>query len=373
MRKVILVVEDEAEIRKDLVMTLKFSNYEALGAENGRVGLELAKKHHPDLIISDIMMPEVDGYQFLNLIQKDPDIGTTPFLFLSAKSDIREGMNLGADDFITKPYDIDELLNAIDTRLKKREASETKFLRKFEELSTSISRSLPHEIRTPLGMILGYSDFLIKNFDATNPYEAKEMLENIYESGRRLNRLFENHLFYAQLETIASNKVKAKKLSKNRTAPADIFLQDIIDYFASSTGRRADIFTDLDDGAILVSEKYLVKIIEEILDNAIKFSKKGTRIEISSKMAGNNKYIISFKDYGRGMTLQQIKNVGAYIQFERQIYEQQGSGLGIAIVKKIVELHEGEFAIDSDPDNYTIVKIILPAEKNTEKKEAKES
>ncbi len=359
MRKVILVVEDESEIRRDLVMTLKLSDYDAIGADNGITGLEKAVKHKPDLIISDIMMPEMDGYQFLTELQKNQELAVIPFLFLSAKSDIREGMNLGADDFITKPYDIDELLEAVRTRIKKSEVSETRYLKKFEELSTRISRSLPHEIRTPLGIILGYSDHLIKTIDSSDPEESKEMLKNIYESGRRLNRLFENHLFYAKLETISSNEREIEKLKEAVTISVDMYISDMVNYIVGNSGRRHDLQVHLESANIAMSETYLTKIMEEVVDNCLKFSKKGSPILIESELV-IDKYRLNFTDYGRGMAAKQVDKVGAYIQFERQIYEQQGSGLGLAIVKKIVELHGGSFSIDSVPDNYTNVVIDIP-------------
>ncbi len=359
MKKTILVVEDEEEIRRDILMTLNLSNYEVIGAENGKTGLDLAIKHKPDLIISDIMMPELDGYGFLAEAQKNPETSTIPFLFLSAKSDIREGMNFGADDFITKPYDIDELIEAIETRLKKKEASESKFLKKFEELSTRISQSLPHEIRTPLGIILGYSDFLIKKFDNTSKKDAIEMLQNIHESGRRMNRLFENHIFYAKLETIASSAHETENIKKGSSYLADSVIHDLALNNADNYNRSRDIDLNLSEGSPALSIDFLKKIVEELLDNAMKFSQPDTKVILTTHETKQD-YFLTVKDHGRGMTKEHIKNVGAYIQFERQIYEQQGSGLGIAIVKKIISLIDGEFNIESVPNEFTEVTVKLP-------------
>ena len=122
--KKILVIEDNEDIRNNTAEILELSNYEVIVAEDGKVGVEQAIKHKPDLIICDIMMPELDGYGVLHAIQKNDAIKNTPFIFLTAKServDFRKGMESGADDYITKPFDGTELLNAVDGRLKKIE------------------------------------------------------------------------------------------------------------------------------------------------------------------------------------------------------------------------------------------------------------
>lgn len=362
MAKTILVIEDETEIRKDIVRTLELSNYKTISADNGLTGLHLAQTHIPDLIISDIMMPELDGYELLRELQKETATASIPFLFLSAKSarnDIREGMQLGADDFISKPFDIDELLFAVETRLKKRETQELKYNKKFDQLRTSLRRSIPHEIRTPLNIILGFSEFLHKNFKTIPIEDANEMLLNIFEAGKRLHRLFENNLLYANLEIIATNPVEIKNLRNKRAALPEFIIKDIVSKLVLNTDREPDIIFELEDAPVSVSEDYFAKIVEELLDNSLKFSDRGSKITIMSAVE-KNMYMLSLTDFGRGMTKEQIMNIGAFIQFERKIYEQQGTGLGIAIVKRICELHGGDFHIESEPGRFTTVTLRIP-------------
>src|SRR5689334_25331725 len=102
----ILIIEDEPEMRRNLLTILKLEHFDAVGAENGRIGVEMAKTQKPDLILCDVMMPELDGYGVLRALRDDPVTMTTPFVFLTAKGekpDIRAGMNMGADDYLTKP------------------------------------------------------------------------------------------------------------------------------------------------------------------------------------------------------------------------------------------------------------------------------
>lgn len=120
--KKILLIEDNAEIRENTSEILSLANYSVITAENGKIGVELAQRERPDLIICDIMMPELDGYGVLHILSKKDDTAGIPFIFLTAKTektDIRKGMNLGADDYLTKPFDDTDLLNAIETRLRK--------------------------------------------------------------------------------------------------------------------------------------------------------------------------------------------------------------------------------------------------------------
>ena len=121
----ILVVEDEADIRGNVMRILRMEGFEVLEAENGRIGLDVARAHRPDLVLSDIMMPELDGYGLLEALRADPLTAATPFIFLSARadrSDRRKGMNLGADDYLGKPFSRDELMDAVWARMKRIQA-----------------------------------------------------------------------------------------------------------------------------------------------------------------------------------------------------------------------------------------------------------
>ena len=122
MAKKILIIEDQAPMRRNLALMLQMEGYETCTAENGRVGVETAQTERPDLILCDVMMPELDGYGVVQKLREDPSFATTPFVFLTAKSDksdVRVGMNFGADDYLTKPVNREDLLTAVQIRLKR--------------------------------------------------------------------------------------------------------------------------------------------------------------------------------------------------------------------------------------------------------------
>ena len=133
----ILIIEDNKDIREKTAEILELSEFNVLQAENGKVGLDLATQLHPDIILCDIMMPELDGYGVLYLLSKNPDTASIPFIFLTAKADkldFRKGMEMGADDYLDKPYNASDLLHAIETRLHKKEFLQTYYSKSLDSL-----------------------------------------------------------------------------------------------------------------------------------------------------------------------------------------------------------------------------------------------
>ena len=144
MKKKILIIEDHDAIRANVVEILEMANYEVYEADNGKTGVDLALKNLPDVVLCDIMMPELDGYGVLYILNKHAETSTIPFIFLTAKADhcdLRKGMELGADDYLTKPFDDMELLNAIDVRLRKKAHTDLKQQNKVNDFKSLVSNT----------------------------------------------------------------------------------------------------------------------------------------------------------------------------------------------------------------------------------------
>ncbi|MDB5005543.1 MAG: response regulator [Mucilaginibacter sp.] len=144
MSKKVLIIEDNNDIRENVVEILELAGYQVYAANNGKIGVDLAIKNLPDIILCDIMMPELDGYGVLYMLNKSPEAAAIPFIFLTAKAervDLRKGMEMGADDYLTKPFDDMELLNAIESRLKKRETQQAFYSKSLDNLSTLIAKN----------------------------------------------------------------------------------------------------------------------------------------------------------------------------------------------------------------------------------------
>ncbi len=360
----ILVIEDEGDVREIILDILHEENYSVQGAENGHVGIQLATEMVPDLIICDVMMPKIDGYEVLKDLRKNSTTSTIPFIFLTAKAtrdDLRQGMNLGADDYLTKPFTRDELLTTISSRIKKQAIADQKTKEKLEELRGNITLSLPHQLRTPLNGILGLSQLLIEDFQEMDVDEIQESLIDINTSAKRLYKLVSNFLLYADLEILDHHPERLQSLVQGTLShPNTVIQKTLKQLLDADPEREADITLRLHpDCDINVSEEVFKKVLEELLDNAFKFSEVGTPIEINSHVIHPN-YHLKIIDQGQGMTASKIASLGIYQKFDRSRYEQQGLGLGLIIVQRLVELQGGEIEIKSIPQQGTIIQLILP-------------
>ncbi|MBD2250436.1 hybrid sensor histidine kinase/response regulator [Nostoc parmelioides] len=364
----ILVIEDDIHVRQNILDLLEGEGFNILEAHNGLLGVKLAQEEIPDLIICDVMMPELDGYEVLKVLRQRSETAIIPLIFLTAKSDkndFRQGMEMGADDYIIKPFTRAELLAAIACRLEKHITIKQENQRKLDNLRNSITLSLPHEMRTPLNGILGFSQILMEESDSLDSQAIQEMAESIYLSGERLFGLIQNFLIYAELEVMGTDPQQIKLLQSQTTIFPNLTLMEIISEKAKKAGREGDLRLELHPCSIMISTAKIAKIIEELLDNAFKFSPPGSLVQIKSQVI-NNCLILSFIDHGRGITAAQIAELGAYQQFERKLYEQQGSGLGLTIAKRIAELHGGKLKIHSKPQEKTIVQVVLPCSQRKE-------
>src|SRR5215831_3841679 len=161
----VLVIDDSADVSELIGETLKVNGYNVFVAEDGLEGVHLAQQYLPDLILCDVNMPQLDGYATLTALRQNSSTATIPFIFLTGiadKMNIRQGMELGADDYLTKPFTIAELIATVKARLEKQAAIKRQAERKLEELRGNISLALPHELLTPLTGILGLSSLLME-------------------------------------------------------------------------------------------------------------------------------------------------------------------------------------------------------------------
>jgi two-component system sensor histidine kinase/response regulator len=358
----VLVIEDDESIRDNILELLEVEGYTAIGAENGLVGVASARAHLPDLIICDIMMPGLDGFDVLDELRRDPVTATIPFIFSTAKadkSDVRRGMEQGADDYLTKPFTQAELLKAIEARLAKQATLNKKFQEKLQELRDNITLSLPHELRTPLTGIL-ISSAMLQDDESLSPDEARELVQIVHVSAQRLNRLVVNYLLYAELEIALEDPEMAQTLrQRSRTNAAKPVIMAAALQQAQAAERTTDLSMEIEDAVLRIEPTHLEKIVEELLDNAFKYSKASTPVRVIG-VPDEGMFVLSVADHGRGMTSKQIADIGAFVQFERKIHEQQGSGLGLIIVKRLAELYGGRLDIESRPGEQTTVRAVLP-------------
>ncbi len=360
--KKILVIDDEVWLRDMMQLALQQKGFDVIQAEDGTRGIELARKELPDLIMCDVNMEKVDGYLTLSSLRNEPATATIPFILMTGLADnegMRHGMELGADDYLAKPFTIDALYAAVDARLKKTQTLRAEAERKLSDLRDSLSLMLPHELRTPLNGILAYGEILSADAATLPPAEIAEMGQVIHQSGKRLERLIENFLIYAQLELLGSDAQKLGALRSKTTHAAAQVIESRARAQAQAANRTTDLLLELGDCAVPMSEDYLAKIVDEVVQNAFKFSSTGGRVRV--ELAEDPHAVwLAVRDAGRGFSTEQITRVGAYMQFDRKMQEQQGLGLGLTIARRLTELHGGTLSIQSEKGAGTIVTIKLP-------------
>jgi len=354
----IVLIDDEDELRETLIEILAAAGHQVFGAPGGKSGLEAIRRERPDLIICDVRMPGVDGYGVLDALRRDEELAGSPFLFLTGEGEIdhvRAGMNLGADDYLVKPISVADLVGAVDARLRRRQLGKLESERRLEEVRNSLALLLPHELRTPLTGILGCGELLQKYHAEMGPAEIQEMADAIVTSGRRLQRMTENYLLYAglQLQRLARAETPAAP-SRDVSSPQDV--REAATERAAEHGRPADLELDLQDTVLPVPAPYLRKIVAELADNAFKFSKAGQKVTLSLRRA-DPEVVLEIGDSGRGMTAAQIADVNAFRQFERAFFEQQGSGLGLVLVRSILEASSGALELVSRPEAGTRARV----------------
>src|SRR6266581_5871505 len=359
--KKILVIDDEEWLREMVQLALTQKGYDVIEAANGAIGIEVARKELPDLVLCDVNMEKVDGYLTLSSLRNEPTTASIPFILMTGLADnagMRHGMELGADDYLPKPFTIDALYAAVDARLKKAQALRQESERKLAHLRDNISLMLPHELRTPLNGILAYGEILTAEAATLQPGEVAEMGQVIHQSGRRLERLIENFLIYAQLELFAADPQKIAVLRQKQTQCSAKLIEEHARAQAASANRILDLVLELADCPISISEDYLARIVDEVVQNAFKFSESGTSVTVTAAESGGH-LALTISDRGRGFSTEHINRIGAYMQFDRKLHEQQGQGLGLSIAKRLTELHGGVLNIQSNGKG-TSVAVKLP-------------
>lgn len=360
--KRILVIDDEEWLREMVQMALMQRGYEVIEAANGAIGVEVARKELPDLVLCDVNMEKLDGYGTLSALRNDTATATIPFILMTGLADnagMRQGMELGADDYLPKPFTLDGLYGAVEARLKKAQTVQEQAQGALADLRSNLSMMLPHELRTPLNGILAYGELLASDPETLSMEEIKDMGQTIAQSGRALQRLIETFLAYSQLEIIRADPQILASLRGKITAAADQLIEREAFRLADEFKRLRDLQRKLSPVSVPVSDEYFSKLIGELIHNAFKFSEAGTSV-IVTLSAAPEATVLTVADHGRGMTLEQITKIGAFMQFDRKTHEQQGLGLGLTIARRLAEIHGGTLTVQSELGSGTTVTVKFP-------------
>lgn len=359
----VLVIEDQDDIRSIICEILTAENFNVIDAEDGHIGVLLAQEEMPDLVICDIMMPEFDGYSVMTQLRQNPYLQSVPFIFLTAKAsktDLRLGMELGANDYLTKPFTRDELLRAVNAQIETLSIHNSDDRPTWSDHCCDLIQSLPLEIHQPLEHILNLAQSSQENEAPKNTTPAKDLLNEIKSTGDLLYERLQNIFIYQELASIEQNPQRLRIFRKNTGICATkAVITNIARTQAQYYSRISDLQLELKDATILLAQPKLQKIIEEIVDNAFKYSAVGTPVSLKSSVHGQT-FFCQITNEGQGPSPEQLTKLGSHMQFDHPSYLHKCVGLGLIIAKLIAELHGGELQVKCELSQHTKVSVFLP-------------
>ena len=365
--KKILVIDDNNDIRDNTAEILTLAGYQAYTAENGKRGVELALKEQPDLVICDIMMPELDGFGVLEAVRGNPDNADLPFVFLTALDDrasMRRGMNLGADDFLNKPYHRPVLNARVQSLLKLKGATEAleaslKRLGELQKVRDDLMKMIVHDLKAPLTSILATLEMMRDgDFGPFNDSQARA-LSDAEGKAEDLLGLIEDLLEVSRIEE------ETITLQPEPIAPAALLAEIVYDWQLRFQQESASSTIDVsDDAPVFTADKALVKrVISNLVQNAVNHSPGPVRIDLAAR-ADARGILLTVRDDGPGIPAEYQEII--FRKFE-QVHAQhaprvRSSGLGLTFCRLATEAHGGRIWVTSTEGEGSTFWIQLPIE-----------
>ncbi len=364
-RATILAIEDDPAMLELIGFLLEEQGYRVLPAASGEEALGFMEEHSPDLIVSDVMMPGIDGFGLYERVRARPDWSQIPFIFLTAKgerSDIRRGMELGADDYLVKPFEPEELLSAVNVRLARANEAKAAIDMISASLQQRIVQTLTHEFRTPLALVIGYTDLLNSSGPGMGEDEFQMTLQGLHSGAQRLMGLVEDFLLVSELQTGAI--ASAARQERRRTEEPDQVVRHlVVQYERQAAARNVSLRTDLGARGTVIAagQRDLEEMVRRLVDNAIKFSKsQGGLVSVTTRRDGDF-WVLEVADRGIGIRQEALSWIfDAFRQVDRGQMEQQGTGIGLTIVRGLAEAYGGRVGVESQPGVGSTFSVWLP-------------
>jgi len=373
-KSTVLIVDDTQQNVQVLSQMLRNEDFQVLAAFNGPDALKLVDKRKPDLILLDVMMPGMNGYEVCEQLKQSPQFSQIPVIFLSALDDAEakiRAFDAGGIDYITKPFQQKEVLARIRLHLKMRllELQQERNIAELQEKQEHLSRLnkdkdevlaiVSHDMRNPLGGIIGISN-MMRSERIEDPEQVDEMLRLIESSAERLLLLVNDLLDVAVIE---ANSIKLDF----RDIDLAEMLQDVRQTH-EPTARTKSIDLELDVPQdlphIRADASKIAQVISNLVSNAIKFTPSSGKIIMKSwTIESDPEHImISITDNGIGIPEEYIPGLFQKIGKHQRTgtYGEKGTGLGMPIVKRFVEVHQGILTVKSEENKGTVFTITLP-------------
>lgn len=368
----VLIVDDLPENVLLIDKTLIKKGYRTIVVNNGMDALIRAKENKPDLILLDILMPLMDGFEICERLKSDPDTERIPVIFLTALNDINyivNGFSSGGVDYITKPFNIPELLARIKIHIelkqlhdsntgyinklydKNRELSEAR--QKLTELNTQKDKFfsiLAHDLKNPFQGLIKTTEYIVKNSSSLEKDEIVDTVNDLHKSADSMFKLLENLLTWSRVQL---GRITLEKTNQNLMQ----LVNNISSIFTENLKQKnIKLVTNINEQLVGYFDVNIIHtVLRNLLSNAIKFSFPNGTIEISARQSDENHIRVKVRDHGTGMTAEEIQKLFR-IDTNKSIpgtLGEAGTGLGLVLCKELIEKNGGTIEVLSDKGQFT--------------------
>ncbi len=369
----ILIVDDIPKNLQVLSNILNSRGYQISFASNGKQALSVVSTTLPDLILLDIMMPEMDGYEVCRRLKEDERTRDIPIIFLTGKAeteDIIKGFKLGAVDYVTKPFNSIELLSRVKTHIElklskdalieyNRQLSEAEVeLRQLNASKDKFFSIVAHDMRGPFSGFLGLTELLSAEYDNLEKDEIMQIGESMNNAARRLFSFLENLLEWSR-----------SQMGHLTYTPLKFDLYDVIDkniklLSATAAEKDIDLISKIDRNTYIYADSNMLNtVIRNLLSNALKFTNPGGNVVVFADNNSDDLMLVSVTDNGIGMSEEVREKI---FKIEEKYStpgtkNEQGTGLGLILCKELVETNGGEIYVESEPDKGTTFSFTVPS------------
>jgi two-component system sensor histidine kinase/response regulator len=353
----ILIVDDVPDNIKIAANILQRNEYKLFFATSGSGALDKVKSNKFDLILLDVIMPEMDGFEVCKQIRDDPATKDVPIIFLTAKTDtgsIIKGFDVGAVDYVTKPFNGAELLARVKTHLALRRTQEE--LQEANVMKDKFFSIIAHDLRNPFTSLLGMSEFIEECIDHSSKEEIKRFIKTLRTSAKIIYALLENLLTWSGLQR-----------SIIEHSPKTIFLNEITDHtvylFQSGAEQKQITLRNRiqENTTVYADHKMVETIIRNLISNALKFTDTGGTIDVSA-VPHNDFVEIAISDTGIGMSEEVISTLFRIdVKYSKTgTAGEKGTGLGLILCKELIEKNGGTIWVESEVGKGTTFRFTLP-------------
>jgi len=351
MKETILIVDDNMDNVELLRKRMRAVGYETIEGYDGEQAVTMAREQHPDLVLLDVMMPKLDGFEVCEILKKDEATRHIPVLMLTAKREIPDkvkGLDLGADDYVTKPFNFQELLARVRSLLKIRSGYRKQVEAERQRALDQMAEGVAHEVRNPVVSIGGFARRIIDELPDSD--QKKKYARIIVKETERLERMVKD---IADLRLVPDGARQGEDIN--------LIINDTLLQLSQLLEKnRIEVKKEFaaDLPPVFVNRKNIIVALMQVMTNAAEAMEEGGRLTIITTAADNIWVLVEIIDSGRGIAAEDIESI--FDPFFTT--KMSGAGMGLPLVRKIIDDNHGMIRVESKEGKGTRVEISLPAE-----------